>query len=104
MKKASSKQSATRAGMSPELLAQLRAVAALPDEQIDTTDPDAPEVVDWTGAVRGRLHRPARTIKNLRIDADVLDYFEAQGPGYQTRMNRVLRAAMLRGLRRRMLG
>ena len=28
----------------------------------------------------------------LRIDADVLDWFQAQGPGYQTRMNAVLKA------------
>lgn len=29
---------------------------------------------------------------SLRIDADVLEWFKAQGPGYQTRMNAVLRA------------
>ncbi len=28
----------------------------------------------------------------LRVDADVLEWFRAQGPGYQTRMNAVLRA------------
>ena len=31
---------------------------------------------------------------SLRIDQDVLDWFKAQGPGYQTRMNAVLRAFM----------
>jgi len=31
---------------------------------------------------------------NLRIDADVVDWFRAQGSGYQTRMNAVLRAFM----------
>jgi uncharacterized protein (DUF4415 family) len=29
---------------------------------------------------------------NLRLDADVLDWFRAQGPGYLTRMNAVLRS------------
>ena len=29
---------------------------------------------------------------SLRVDADVLDWFRAQGPGYQTKMNAVLRA------------
>jgi uncharacterized protein (DUF4415 family) len=29
---------------------------------------------------------------SLRLDADVLDWFKAQGQGYQTRMNAVLRA------------
>jgi uncharacterized protein (DUF4415 family) len=28
----------------------------------------------------------------LRIDAEVLEWFKAQGPGYQTRINAVLRA------------
>jgi uncharacterized protein (DUF4415 family) len=28
----------------------------------------------------------------LRLDADVLSAFKAQGPGYQTRINAVLRA------------
>ena len=29
---------------------------------------------------------------SLRIDADVLEWFKSKGPGYQTRMNAVLRA------------
>lgn len=29
---------------------------------------------------------------SLRVDADVLEWFKAQGPGYQTRINAVLRA------------
>ena len=29
----------------------------------------------------------------LRIDADVLEHFKAEGPGWQTRINAVLRAA-----------
>ena len=34
---------------------------------------------------------PKATI-SLRVDADVLEWFKAAGPGYQTRMNAVLRA------------
>ena len=29
---------------------------------------------------------------SLRVDADVLDWFKSKGPGYQTRINAVLRA------------
>jgi uncharacterized protein (DUF4415 family) len=29
---------------------------------------------------------------SLRLDEDVLEWFKAQGPGYQTRINAVLRA------------
>jgi uncharacterized protein (DUF4415 family) len=32
---------------------------------------------------------------SLRVDPDVLDFFKAQGPGYQTRMNAALRSHML---------
>ena len=31
---------------------------------------------------------------SLRLDAEVLEWFRTQGPGYQTRMNTVLRAYM----------
>jgi len=35
---------------------------------------------------------PPKTSLALRVDADVVEWFKAQGPGYQTRMNAVLRA------------
>ena len=38
----------------------------------------------------GRSRRKAAI--SLRIDPEVLDWFKAQGPGYQTRINTVLRA------------
>lgn len=34
----------------------------------------------------------AKRSVSLRVDSDVLAWFKAQGPGYQTRMNAVLRA------------
>nr|WP_245224027.1 BrnA antitoxin family protein [Rhizobium halophytocola] len=37
---------------------------------------------------------PKRQI-TLRLDNDVLEWFRAQGEGYQTRMNAVLKAYML---------
>ncbi len=35
---------------------------------------------------------PPKSSIALRVDADVLEWFRLQGPGYQTRMNAVLRA------------
>jgi hypothetical protein len=43
-------------GLAPELPADLRAVAAPLDGLIGTDD--APEVADWSGAVRGRFYKP----------------------------------------------
>jgi uncharacterized protein (DUF4415 family) len=41
---------------------------------------------------RGLKPLPPKAAISLRLDADVLEWFKAQGPGYQTRINAVLRA------------
>ena len=41
---------------------------------------------------RGLQPLPAKASISLRVDQDVLEWFKAQGPGYQTRINSVLRA------------
>jgi uncharacterized protein (DUF4415 family) len=51
----------------------------------------------WTKAVRNPYFRPLKRSTTVRIDADVLAWLRAQGKGYQTRINRILRAAMLQG-------
>lgn len=88
--------------MPPDLAAELAALEAMPDDTIDTSD--VPEVRDWSGAVRGQFYKPRKLQKTLRIDADVLAWFEAQGPGHLTRMNQALRTAMLGEIRRKKKG
>lgn len=45
------------------------------------------------GVVRQGLKiQPAKSAISLRVDQDVLEWFKSQGPGYQTRINAVLRA------------
>jgi uncharacterized protein (DUF4415 family) len=53
-------------------------------------DPDdAIEEIDW---VTTELPKPMRKgHMTLRIDTDVLDWFRAQGKGYQSRINAILR-------------
>lgn len=53
-------------------------------------DPDdAMEEIDW---LTTELPKPQRKEHmTLRIDADVLDWFRAQGKGYQSRINAILR-------------
>jgi len=99
-KKPSEGPAATRPAISSEVAAQLEAVARLPDSQTDTSHPDAPELLNWAGAVRGRFYRPIKRQLTLRIDEDVIAFFkqETGERGYQTAMNRALREAMLRGL------
>ena len=75
-----------------DIQAQIRALEALPDDQIDTTD--APEILDWSDARRGVFYRPVKQQITLRVDADIIAWFRAQardGRGYQTDINGALR-------------
>ena len=54
-----------------DVQAQIRALEALPDDQIDTTD--APEILDWSGAKRGVFYRPGKQRTLPRHDADGKD-------------------------------
>ena len=80
---------------------ELARLDALPADQIDTSD--IPELTDeqWASAVRGRFYRPVKQQITARLDADVLAWLKAGGQGYQTRMNAILRRAMMAELDRR---
>lgn len=57
----------------------------------DGSDPD--DAIEDTGWFTTELPMPKRKEHvNLRIDADIMDYFRKQGKGYQTMMNAVLRS------------
>lgn len=81
--------------------AELKALAALPDERINTRD--IPEVRDWSGAKRGLFYRPVKQQLTLRIDADVVAWFKGRARGgkrYQTNINHALREHMERNRRK----
>ena len=80
--------------------AELAALAARPDEEID--DSDIPPLTEdfWKNAVRGKFYRPTKTSTTVRIDSDVLAWLRAQGKGYQSRINAILRREMLAALER----
>ena len=71
---------------------EITALRKMKDGQIDKSD--VPELADWSGAVVGRFYRPVKQPVTIRIDADVLAWLKSKGKGYQTRINRLLRAAM----------
>lgn len=66
-------------------------LAALDSAKTPVDLSDIAEQADWTGAVRGRFYRPIKQQITLRIDADVLAWFRAQGGKYQTAVNEALR-------------
>ncbi|GJD44042.1 hypothetical protein AFCDBAGC_1904 [Methylobacterium cerastii] len=72
------------------------AVKAMTDAEVEAaiaSDPDeAGREIDWSKAV---FHPESRKKPmTIRLDADVLAFFQGQGRGYQTRINAVLRAYM----------
>jgi uncharacterized protein (DUF4415 family) len=71
---------------------EIQALKRLRDEAIDLTD--IPPLENWNHAVIGKFYRPRKKSLTIRIDADVLAWLRAQGKGYQTRINALLREAM----------
>jgi uncharacterized protein (DUF4415 family) len=82
----------------------LKRVRATTDADIERdarTDPDAPPIFDdWLDKAMAVLST-AKVPISIRIDPDVLEFFRESGPGYQSRMNAVLRAFMEHSLRRK---
>ncbi len=63
---------------------------ALRDEDIDYSD--IPELDDDFGAKAKVVMPKAKEQISIKVDREVLEYFRKDGPGYQTRMNAVLKS------------
>ncbi len=76
-------------------VAHLTALAARPDSEIDTSDIPELTAEQWKKGIRGRFYRPVKRQITARVDADVLEWLQADGKGYQSRINAILRREML---------
>ena len=74
---------------------ELAALAAKPEGEIDFSDLPATSRKDWQNAERGKFYRPIKQQLTIRVDADVLEWLKSQGSGYQSRLNDILRNAMM---------
>ena len=85
--------------LSDEQKVRLEALAKRPDSEVDCSD--IPELDEnfWKNAVQNPFYKPTKQVTTVRIDADVMQWLKAQGKGYQTRMNKILREAMLEDLK-----
>ena len=79
--------------------AELKALSEMPDNEIDTSDIPPLEDAFWKKAVCNPFYRPTKTSTTVRVDSDVLAWLKSQGKGYQTRINVILREAMLHSLK-----
>jgi len=57
-----------------------------------------PRTAERVARMRGAQKAPTKRLTSLRLDPEVVDYFKATGPGWQSRINAVLRDAI--GLKR----
>jgi uncharacterized protein (DUF4415 family) len=71
----------------------IRSIAAKKDADIDFSD--ARPVLDWSEAKIGKFYRPAKKSVTMRLDSDIIAWLKADGRGYQTKANWLLRHAML---------
>jgi uncharacterized protein (DUF4415 family) len=84
---------------------KLATTAKLPKQtSAKVNDPDNPA---WTEDIlgapqlkrgRGPQEAPTKVLTSVRLDADILEFFKAQGAGYQSRINAALRLEVERHL------
>jgi uncharacterized protein (DUF4415 family) len=72
-----------------------RKIARLHASYVERERPASGAGPEWT-----RYFRPIKKPITLRIDADVLAWFQKQGRGYQTRINQALRKVMTEEMRK----
>jgi uncharacterized protein (DUF4415 family) len=90
---------ANLAALNKRQKASLVQLAARPDSKIDFSDIPPLSEDFWKNAVRGKFYKPVKTSTTVRIDSDVLAWLRAQGKGYQSRINAILRRKMLESLK-----
>lgn len=85
-------------------LNRVRAMSEAELERAIASDPDWNEVpANWYESAQAIVPTQKRLI-SVRLDSDVIDWFKAQGPGYQSRINAVLRVFMRQNRNRRGTG
>ena len=74
---------------------KLTRLASRPDSETDFSDIPRLNESFWKNAVPNPFYRPVKQQLTVRLDADVISWLRGQGKGYQTRLNHMLREAML---------
>jgi uncharacterized protein (DUF4415 family) len=79
---------------------RLSATFSRPESEIDFSDIPEADDIFWKTAVRMGAEKPRKKQTTIRLDEDVIEWYKAAGRGYQSRMNAILRAVMLRATAR----
>lgn len=87
--------------MSDEQKKRIEALAAMPDDDIDTSDIPVWTAEDFARAVPfASLYKPRKEQITARLDSDILAWLKSHGKGYQTLMNNLLRKEMIEELKK----
>jgi uncharacterized protein (DUF4415 family) len=69
-----------------------RLFAAIEDDFLSLAEERMEGEARWT--------RPRKKRLSLRVDVEVVEWLQSKGPGYQTRINWILRRVMIEGKKR----
>jgi uncharacterized protein (DUF4415 family) len=78
--------------------AEIAALRKKRDADIDYSDIPPLTSEFLKSAVRNPFYKPVKASTTIRVDSDVLVWLKSDGKGYQTRLNAILREAMLKDL------
>ena|ERR1700678_362426 len=89
-KKTKARKARAQSRSKPATIAWLQ--ASVEDDLLSLAEDEAGADARW--------NRPRKRRISLRVDAEVVDWLKSNGPGYQTRINRILRRVMMEGKKR----
>lgn len=67
------------------------------DRLFASIEDDLSSLAEEEAGTEPRWSRPLKQRVSLRVDREVVDWLKSKGPGYQTRINRILRRVMQEG-------
>ena len=85
--------------LTPQQRAELEALEAMPDDQIDYSDIPEMTGAEWSKAKRGVFYKPDWQDITLRLDRNVVDWFEEQA-GTPEEAHQAINQALVEHMRR----
>ena len=65
-----------------------------------SVEDDLLSLAEEEAGAESRWNHPRKRRISLRVDVEVVDWLKSNGPGYQTRINRILRRVMMESKKR----
>ena len=82
-----------------ELERQIAAISNIKDEEINTSDIPLLTNDFFKNAIVNPYYKPVKKQLTVRLDAVLIEWLKSQGKGYQTRLNDILKKAMIDDLK-----